>query len=65
MATEPVAQAGRRDGDNGKTTTATLLYRLFRSLGYKVGLISTVTYCIDSERRESTHTTPDSVGSTG
>ena len=29
--------------------------------GYKVGLISTVTYCIDSERRESTHTTPDSV----
>ena len=48
-------------GTNGKTTTATLLYRLFRSLGYKVGLISTVTYCIDSERRESTHTTPDSV----
>lgn len=48
-------------GTNGKTTTATLLYRLFRSLGYKVGLISTVTYCIDSDRRESTHTTPDSV----
>lgn len=48
-------------GTNGKTTTATLLYRLFRSLGYKAGLISTVTYCIDSERRESTHTTPDSV----
>ena len=38
-------------GTNGKTTTATLLYRLFRSLGYKVGLISTVTYCIDSDRK--------------
>ncbi len=48
-------------GTNGKTTTATLLYELFRRLGYKVGLISTVTYCIDSEQRESTHTTPDSI----
>ena len=48
-------------GTNGKTTTVTLLYDLFRGLGYKVGLISTVTYCIDSDRRESTHTTPDSV----
>lgn len=48
-------------GTNGKTTTATLLYDLFRKLGYKAGLISTVTYCIDDERRESTHTTPDSI----
>ncbi len=48
-------------GTNGKTTTATLLYDLFRTLGYRVGLISTVTYCIDEERRESTHTTPDAV----
>ena len=48
-------------GTNGKTTTATLLYRLFRKLGYKAGLISTVTYCIDDEQRESTHTTPDSI----
>ena len=48
-------------GTNGKTTTATLLYEMFRRLGYKVGLISTVTYCIDSEQRESTHTTPDSI----
>ena len=48
-------------GTNGKTTTATLLYRLFRRLGYKVGLISTVTYCIDTEQRESTHTTPDGI----
>ena len=48
-------------GTNGKTTTATLLYDLFRKLGYKAGLISTVTYRIDDERRESTHTTPDSI----
>ncbi len=48
-------------GTNGKTTTATLLYDLFRSLGYKVGLISTVTYCIDEEQITSTHTTPDSI----
>ncbi len=48
-------------GTNGKTTTATLLYDLFRALGYRVGLISTVCYCIDEERIESTHTTPDSV----
>ncbi len=48
-------------GTNGKTTTATLLYDLFRRLGYKVGLISTVIYCIDNERIESTHTTPDSI----
>ncbi len=48
-------------GTNGKTTTATLLYDLFRRLGYSVGLISTVTYCIDDEHRESTHTTPDAI----
>lgn len=48
-------------GTNGKTTTATLLYQLFRQLGYKVGLISTVVYCIDDEQVASTHTTPDSI----
>lgn len=48
-------------GTNGKTTTATLLYDLFRALGYRVGLISTVVYCIDEQRIESTHTTPDGV----
>ncbi|MFR9503379.1 MAG: UDP-N-acetylmuramoyl-L-alanyl-D-glutamate--2,6-diaminopimelate ligase [Rikenellaceae bacterium] len=48
-------------GTNGKTTTATLLYDLFRTLGYRVGLISTVVYCIDEQRIESTHTTPDAV----
>ncbi len=48
-------------GTNGKTTTATLLYDLFRSLGYRVGLISTVSYRIDEEECVSTHTTPDAV----
>ncbi|MBP3356180.1 MAG: UDP-N-acetylmuramoyl-L-alanyl-D-glutamate--2,6-diaminopimelate ligase [Rikenellaceae bacterium] len=48
-------------GTNGKTTTATLLYDLFRGLGYKAGLISTVVYRIDTERVESTHTTPDAL----
>lgn len=48
-------------GTNGKTTTATLLYHLFRKLGYKVGLISTVVYCVHDREEESTHTTPDSI----
>ena len=48
-------------GTNGKTTTVTLLYDLFRHLGYKVGLISTVVYRIDRESIESTHTTPDTI----
>ncbi len=48
-------------GTNGKTTTATLLYDLFRGLGYKVGLISTVIYKIDDTEIASSHTTPDSV----
>ncbi len=48
-------------GTNGKTTTATLLYDLFRKLGYKVGLISTVVYKIDDKEVEATHTTPDAI----
>ncbi len=48
-------------GTNGKTTTATLLYDMFRGLGYKAGLISTVVYKIDEEERTSTHTTPDAI----
>ena len=48
-------------GTNGKTTTATLLYRMFRRLGYKAGLISTVVYCVDDREIPSTHTTPDSI----
>lgn len=48
-------------GTNGKTTTATLLYELFRKLGYKCGLISTVKYVVDTTVIPSTHTTPDSL----
>ncbi len=48
-------------GTNGKTTTATLLYQLFRKLGYKTGLLSTVKNYINDEIVEATHTTPDAV----
>ena len=48
-------------GTNGKTTTATLLYDMFRALGYEAGLISTVEYRVGQRRTESTHTTPDPV----
>jgi UDP-N-acetylmuramoyl-L-alanyl-D-glutamate--2,6-diaminopimelate ligase len=48
-------------GTNGKTTIATILYRLFSGLGYKCGLFSTVcNYIIDREL-PATHTTPDPV----
>lgn len=48
-------------GTNGKTTVASLLYKLFRKLNYKVGLFSTVTNYINDQKIESTHTTPDAV----
>lgn len=48
-------------GTNGKTTTATLLYELFRKLGHKAGLISTVCNYIDGEAVPTEHTTPDSL----
>jgi len=48
-------------GTNGKTTTVTLLYRLFRNLGYKTGLISTVENRIEDQVILSTHTTPDAI----
>ena len=48
-------------GTNGKTTIATLLYQLFRKLGHKVGLLSTVCNYIDDQAVASTHTTPDAV----
>lgn len=48
-------------GTNGKTTSVTLLYDLFRLLGYKVGLISTVVNKIHAETIESTHTTPNAL----
>lgn len=48
-------------GTNGKTTTATLLYALFKSLGYKVGLLSTVRNMIGNEEIVASHTTPDAL----
>ena len=48
-------------GTNGKTTVATLLYKLFTQLGYKCGLISTVENFIGKTVSSSTHTTPDAV----
>jgi UDP-N-acetylmuramoyl-L-alanyl-D-glutamate--2,6-diaminopimelate ligase len=48
-------------GTNGKTTSVTLLHKLFRELGYHVGMISTVQNQIDEEVIPSTHTTPDAV----
>ena len=48
-------------GTNGKTSVATLLFRMFRALGYKCGLISTVEIRIGQKTIASTHTTPDAV----
>jgi UDP-N-acetylmuramoyl-L-alanyl-D-glutamate--2,6-diaminopimelate ligase len=48
-------------GTNGKTTVATLLYQLYRDLGYKCGLLSTVENQVNGEIVPSTHTTPDPV----
>ena len=48
-------------GTNGKTTTATLLFSLYRTLGKKVGLLSTVKNQINAETIPATHTTPDAV----
>ncbi len=46
-------------GTNGKTSVATLLFRLFRALGYRCGLLSTVQNQIDDQIIPATHTTPD------
>jgi UDP-N-acetylmuramoyl-L-alanyl-D-glutamate--2,6-diaminopimelate ligase len=48
-------------GTNGKTTIATLLYRMFLKLGYKCGLFSTVCNYINEKEFEATHTTPDPI----
>lgn len=48
-------------GTNGKTTIATLLYRMFREFGYKVGLLSTVCNYINDEEYPASHTTPDPI----
>jgi UDP-N-acetylmuramoyl-L-alanyl-D-glutamate--2,6-diaminopimelate ligase len=48
-------------GTNGKTTTVTLLFNLFKGLGYQVGLLSTVENKINNVVIPSTHTTPDAL----
>lgn len=48
-------------GTNGKTTIATLLYKLFTRLGYKCGLLSTVENHIGEKVVPATHTTPDAI----
>jgi len=48
-------------GTNGKTTIATLLYRLFKKAGHKVGLLSTIKIMVDDQDMPATHTTPDSI----
>ncbi len=48
-------------GTNGKTTTVTLLFNLFRELGYHAGLLSTISNRIDGDIIASTHTTPDAL----
>ncbi|MBR7018624.1 MAG: UDP-N-acetylmuramoyl-L-alanyl-D-glutamate--2,6-diaminopimelate ligase [Prevotella sp.] len=48
-------------GTNGKTTIATLLYNMFRKLGYHCGLLSTVCNYIEGEAVPASHTTPDPI----
>lgn len=48
-------------GTNGKTTVATLLYKLYSGLGFQTGLISTVVNKICDRAIPSTHTTPDPI----
>ena len=48
-------------GTNGKTTIATLLYNMFRKLGYRCGLLSTVCNYIEDEPVAASHTTPDPI----
>ncbi|HKI90349.1 MAG TPA: UDP-N-acetylmuramoyl-L-alanyl-D-glutamate--2,6-diaminopimelate ligase [Draconibacterium sp.] len=48
-------------GTNGKTSIATLLYRLFLDLDYKSGLFSTISYQINGKAESASHTTPDAL----
>ena len=48
-------------GTNGKTTTVTLLHRMFRLLGFHTGLVSTIVNKIDEEELPTGHTTPDAL----
>ena len=48
-------------GTNGKTTTVTLLYNMFRSLGYECGLLSTIANYVGTRRTETANTTSDPI----
>ena len=48
-------------GTNGKTTIATLLYNMFRKMGHKCGLLSTVCNYVEGEAYPTEHTTPDPI----
>ncbi|MDD4109773.1 MAG: UDP-N-acetylmuramoyl-L-alanyl-D-glutamate--2,6-diaminopimelate ligase, partial [Prolixibacteraceae bacterium] len=48
-------------GTNGKTSIATLLYKLFCDLGFRTGLISTISYKINESEETASHTTPDAL----
>ncbi len=48
-------------GTNGKTTTVTLLYRLFKALGHPCGLLSTIANYVDDKRLETANTTADPI----
>ena len=48
-------------GTNGKTTIATLLYNMFRKMGHRCGLLSTVCNYIDGKAIPASHTTPDAI----
>ncbi|MCF8379745.1 MAG: UDP-N-acetylmuramoyl-L-alanyl-D-glutamate--2,6-diaminopimelate ligase [Bacteroidales bacterium] len=48
-------------GTNGKTTIASLLFGMTRSMGYSAGLISTIKVCFNEQERPATHTTPDPI----
>lgn len=48
-------------GTNGKTTIATLLYKMFRQIGYGAGLLSTVANFVNEEQYPTTHTTVDPI----
>ena len=46
-------------GTNGKTTTVTLLYNMFRNMGYECGLLSTIANYVGLKRLETANTTAD------
>lgn len=48
-------------GTNGKTTTVTLLYRMFKALGYRCGLLSTIANYVGDRRSEAVNTTSDPI----